>query len=136
MKRYKLKYDLPTFNAGDLFFLSESGNLIAGTPEKPVTIDIGPMEVDLVAYSRQTLEKFPNILHTWFEEIKDKPKYYWFVRSSGEIDCAMVDENDDTYLYRKSRGNTYDNLLDAVKAEDRVREAVRIIERAKNPIIP
>ena len=42
MKRYRLKYDLPTFNAGDEFFLSNN-NLVAGTPESPVTIPVGPV---------------------------------------------------------------------------------------------
>ena len=32
MKRYKLLKDLPTFKAGEEFFISKSGNLIAGTP--------------------------------------------------------------------------------------------------------
>lgn len=116
MKRYRLKYDLPTFNAGDEFFLSKSGNLIAGTPEEPVTIDIGPMEVDLVAYSRQTLEKFPNILVDWFEEIREKAEGYWFIRSDGGIDFARVDKDDAAYLYRKSRGNVYSSLEKAAKA--------------------
>ena len=33
-KRYKLLKDLPTFKAGDEFFISKDGNLIAGTPKK------------------------------------------------------------------------------------------------------
>ena len=28
MKRYKLKKDLPTFKEGEIFYLSDSGNLI------------------------------------------------------------------------------------------------------------
>lgn len=37
MKCYKLLKDLPTFKAGEKFFISESGNLIAGTPSDPKT---------------------------------------------------------------------------------------------------
>lgn len=78
MKRYKLLKDLPTFKAGDEFFISESGNLIAGTPENPKKVLIGeddsivPIEVDLMAYAKETLEQFPNILTEWFEEIECK----------------------------------------------------------------
>ena len=57
MKRYKLKRDLPTFKAGDIFYISDMGNLIRESDNVP-------------AYSWSTLEKFPNILTDWFEEIK------------------------------------------------------------------
>ena len=53
MKRYKLLKDLPTFKAGDEFFISQSGNLIAGTPENPKIVRVGeitPIEVNLMAY--------------------------------------------------------------------------------------
>jgi len=75
MKRYKLLKDLPTFKAGDEFFISEKGNLIARTPEKTKKVIVGtgdsivPIEVDLMAYAKETLEQFPNILTEWFEEI-------------------------------------------------------------------
>lgn len=76
MKTYKLLKDLPTFKAGEEFFISENGNLIAGTPEKPKKVIVGtgdsivPIELDLMAYAKETLEQFPNILMDWFEEIK------------------------------------------------------------------
>ena len=79
MKRYKLLKDLPTFKAGDEFFIGESGNLIAGTPEKPKTVrvgDITPTEVNLMAYAKETLEKFPNILTDWFKEIKEQEQFF------------------------------------------------------------
>ena len=41
MKQYKLLKDLPTFKAGDEFFISEKGNLIVGTPEKPKKVLVG-----------------------------------------------------------------------------------------------
>ena len=56
-KRYKLKRDLPTFKAGDIFYLSSMGNLFHESD-------------DVVAYSWSTIDKFPNILTDWFEEIK------------------------------------------------------------------
>ena len=71
MKRYKLLKELPTFKVGDEFFISGKGNLIAGTPEKPKKVIIGtgdsivPIEVNLMAYSKETLQQFPNILSSW-----------------------------------------------------------------------
>lgn len=79
MKRYKLLKDLPTFKAGDEFFIGESGNLIAGTPEKPKTVRVGeiePIEINLMAYAKETLEQFPNILTDWFKEIKEQEQFF------------------------------------------------------------
>ena len=61
MKRYKLLKDLPTFKAGDMFYISQYGALI---------YDDGDFGV--MAYSQSTLEKFPNILKEWFEEIQEE----------------------------------------------------------------
>lgn len=58
MKYYKLKKDLPTFKAGDLFMLQDNGNLWHST---------GGRHVDVMAYAKKTLELFPNILKDWFE---------------------------------------------------------------------
>lgn len=41
MKRYKLLKDLPTFKAGQLAYISKTGNLIAGTPENQKTTETG-----------------------------------------------------------------------------------------------
>ena len=57
MKRYKLKRDLPTFKAGEVFYLSDAGNLLRESD-------------NIAAYSWATIDKFPNILTDWFEEIK------------------------------------------------------------------
>lgn len=60
MKRYRLKKDLPTFKAGEVFVLWDS-------IEGPGLF----RESDgIMAYHRKTLDKFPNILEGWFEEIK------------------------------------------------------------------
>ena len=68
MKRYRLLKDLPTFKAGQLAYTSELSNLMAGTPEKPETTDNGGI---LMIYHKNTLEKFPEILTEWFEEIQE-----------------------------------------------------------------
>ena len=57
MERYELRRDLPTFKAGEIFYLSDIGNLIHESD-------------GVVAYSWSTIDKFPNILTDWFEEIK------------------------------------------------------------------
>lgn len=88
MKRYRLLKDLPTFRAGDLFYISEYGALVhdGGDPDG----------YNVMAYAQSTLEKFPNILTEWFEEIQEestdsihwKPKngdIYWFVGIGGKI---------------------------------------------------
>lgn len=68
MKRYKLLKDLPTFKAGQLAYISKTGNLIAGTPENQKTTETGLI---IMIYHETTLKKFPGILTEWFEEIKE-----------------------------------------------------------------
>lgn len=96
MKYYKLLKDLPTFKAGGLFYINpDQGCLV----QKDTLI---------LAYAKRTLEKFPNILTDWFEEIEEsenkrwrakKLETYWFINGYGEI------EYDDEYGL-----NTNDNL--------------------------
>lgn len=71
MKRYRLKKDLPTFKAGDKFYLCCEG-LVWDNPEGK----------DIVAYALRTLEKFPNILTEWFEEIPEEPKTVWDLKTN------------------------------------------------------
>ena len=68
MKLYKLLKDLPTFKAGQLAYISKTGNLIAGTPENQKTTETGLI---IMIYHETTLKKFPNILTEWFEEIEE-----------------------------------------------------------------
>lgn len=75
MKKYKLKKDLPTFKAGEEFEISKSGNLIRRGEVRGKAI---------VAYAAQTLEKFPNILKDWFEEIPEEPKTVWDLKDGDE----------------------------------------------------
>lgn len=68
MKQYRLLKDLPTFKAGQLAYISKTGNLIAGTPENQKTTETGLI---IMIYHETTLKKFPNILTEWFKEIKE-----------------------------------------------------------------
>lgn len=61
-KRYQLVKDLPTFKAGEIFELWDSIECQGLYRESD----------DVMAYRKKTLDKFPNILGEWFEEIKPK----------------------------------------------------------------
>lgn len=67
-KKYRLKKDLPTFKAGDEFVI-RNGSLWAIDKESPEGV--------ICAYAKPTLDKFPNILKDWFEEIPEEPKTVW-----------------------------------------------------------
>ena len=79
MKRYKLKRGLPTFKAGEIFYISDAGNLLRESD-------------NIAAYSWTTLDKFPNILTDWFEEINESTRWkpeadqkYYFSDNDGSV---------------------------------------------------
>lgn len=132
MKRYKLLKDLPTFKAGQLAYVSSLGNLMAGTPEEPETADTG---LNLMMYHRGTLEKFPNILTEWFEEIQEptdsihwKPvigEEYWSFYSDGGISHNVCTGGYwDTARYEM--GRTYRTEEECEKAKERRLAKVRL----------
>lgn len=96
MKKYKLLKDLPTFKAGDEFYINSIGDLIL-------------YDKWIVAYTKLTLDKFPNILTDWFEEITvgyerwraERGGAYYYIYNSGQIDfsCDYGDMKSD-YLYK------------------------------------
>lgn len=82
MKRYKLKKDLPTFKAGEIFYLSDAGNLFRESDNVP-------------AYGWTIIDKNPNILTDWFEEINESTRWkpwvhqvYRYVNSDGYLGGA------------------------------------------------
>lgn len=114
MKRYKLAKDLPTFNAGDVFYLNEAGSLIHESD-------------GVAAYSWTTLDKFPNILTDWFDEIKEQTRLkpdtdqkYYFIRTSGYV-YDSIWTNDSIDRGRFDIGNCF-------KTEE---EAERVVEKLK-----
>lgn len=132
MKRYKLLKDLPTFKAGQLAYISKTGNLIAGTPENQKTTETGSI---IMIYHETTLKKFPNILTEWFEEIEEptdslhwKPKIgdvYWSHYSDGEIGCFIWSEDPrHASMYRV--GRVYHTKEECEKARDRELAEVRL----------
>lgn len=132
MKRYKLLKDLPTFKAGQLAYVSSLGNLMAGTPEEPETADTG---LNLMMYHRGTLEKFPNILTEWFEEIQKptdsihwKPKYddwYFYISDHGSV-CSDVWNDNYTDNNRLAFGFVYRTEEECKAALDRELAEVRL----------
>ena len=87
MKRYKLKKDTPAFKAGTECYIEEAGNMV---PCRGISYTI---------VHKDQLEKFPNILTDWFEEIKEPTRWkpekfqkYYRVGSDGEVyDDAWTD---------------------------------------------
>lgn len=80
MKRYKLKRDLPAFKAGTECYIEEAGHMV---PCRGISYTI---------VHKDQLEKNPNILTDWFEEIEEptrwKPEYrqnYYCVVSEGSV---------------------------------------------------
>lgn len=89
MKRYKLKKDTPAFKAGTECYIEEAGNMV---PCRGISYTI---------VHKDQLEKNPNILTDWFEEIKEsnrwKPeenqKYYYVSSSSIVLNDVWYDRS-------------------------------------------
>ena len=80
MKRYKLKRDIPSFKAGTECYIEEAGNMV---PCRGISYTI---------VHKNQLEKNPNILTDWFEEVNEsalwKPETsqkYYFLDSNGFV---------------------------------------------------
>lgn len=87
MKRYKLKKDIPAFKAGTECYIEEAGHMV---PCRGISYTI---------VHKDQLEKNPNILTEWFDEIEEstrwKPeidqKYYCFGSDGSVIDDDWCD---------------------------------------------
>lgn len=78
-KLYKLKTDLPTFKAGDLFYLDRNRSL-------------RHKETDIVAYHYSTLDKFPDALERFWEPVEEELKR-WRAKRDRKfffVDCRGV----------------------------------------------
>ena len=109
MKRYKLKRDLPTFKAGEIFYLSDAGNLFRESD-------------DIAAYSWSTIDKFPNILADWFEEIKEPTRWkpeqnqdYCYVNSGGCVCYGSWSNGSSLDNGRFEIGNCFETKEEAEK---------------------
>lgn len=118
-KYYKLKSDLPTFKTGDVFKINWSGHLeyVKGAQ----TVKEGQ---ELIAYTKMTLDKFPDILKDWFEEMPGYAVYtkwrakigekYWFISDEGDVFSAY-ELGASTDTNRWNRGNYYKTEGDTKK---------------------
>lgn len=118
MKRYKLVKDLPTFKAGDVFYISDSGNLLRESDNVP-------------AYSWSTIDKFPNILDDWFEEINESTRWkpengeiYYRVGSDGRI---YDDTWDDSLSITDSERLEIGNCFQTEEEAERVKEYLKAL---------
>ena len=80
MKRYKLKEDTPAFKAGTECYIEEAGNMV---PCRGISYTI---------VHKDQLEKNPNILTDWFEEIEESTRWkpdesqkYYFLDGGGFV---------------------------------------------------
>lgn len=118
MKRYKLKRDLPTFSLGDEFILKEG---------------IGLQHVlegcdGAIIYTEATIEKFPNILTDWFEEVNESTRWkpeldqeYYHLASDGSVRNDTFDDDFELDQDRFDIGNCF-------KTKE---EAERVVEYLK-----
>lgn len=110
MKRYKLKKDTPAFKAGTECYIEEAGNMV---PCRGISYTI---------VHKDQLEKNPNILTDWFEEIEEPTRWkpeesqkYSFIRTSGYVfDCIWTDDSIDNG--RVEIGNCFQTEEEAEKA--------------------
>lgn len=122
MKRYKLLKDLPTFKAGDEFYIDSNNDLrLKGRY--------------IIAYNHYTLEKFPNILKDWFEEIpeessrcrwrSEKGHNYCFIGSDGVIHYEIeIHDGVDDYRYKVGDYGRTEQELEAKREYDIARQVL------------
>lgn len=117
MKRYKLKKDTPAFKAGTECYIEEAGNMV---PCRGISYTI---------VHKDQLEKNPNILTDWFEEIKESTRWkpetdqkYYFIRTSGYV-YDSIWTNDSIDRGRFDIGN----CLQTEEEAERVREYLKAL---------
>ena len=131
MKRYKLLKDLPTFKAGQLAYISKTGNLIAGIPENQETTETGLI---IMIYHETTLKKFPNILTEWFEEVQEPTDSIHWKPKIGDrcfiLENANIRPTNYTGMLRDynawSTGRVFRTEEECEKARDRELAEVRL----------
>lgn len=111
MKKYKLLKDLPTFDAGDIFELRDDGCLYwdASTQSHIKPCHGKHWQPEVMAYHRKTLERFPNILRDWFEEIKPAGIIF-LARSNNSVIIEYGDTKAARLAYKKL--NAWDRLAE------------------------
>lgn len=121
MKKYRLLKDLPTFKAGEIFKL-KGGNLYYYPAENGT--ENAHWSDRIMAYHHKTLEKFPNILDEWFEEVEE-PKEYWCINEWGIIEDTDY-KNDKYDNAAKEIGNYFSSKEEAERAVEKLKAWKRL----------
>lgn len=133
MKKYRLLKDLPTFKAGEIFKL-KGGNLYYYPAENGT--ENTHWSDKIMAYHHKTLEKFPNILDEWFEEVEE-PKNFWFIDEYSPA-CGVLAKNYNPDFWRydeyhidklKQIGNYFSSKEEAEKAVEKLKAWKRLKDK-------
>ena len=116
MKRYKLKKDTPAFKAGTECYIEEAGNMV---PCRGISYTI---------VHKDQLEKNPNILTDWFEEINEPTR--WKPESNQEY--YYLGNDGFVYYDTWANGSPVDNgRLEIGNCFQTEEEAKRVVEYLK-----
>ena len=125
MKRYKLLKDLPTFNRGDIFYVSPAGSLVR---EKDAA----------TAYMASVLEKFKILDSGWFEEIPEYERWraepggnYWCVDDDYLESVEVREAGWDIDTARYAAGNYFKTCDEARKAANWIKSFAVLRDDAK-----
>ena len=120
MKRYKLKKDTPAFKAGTECYIEEAGNMV---PCRGISYTI---------VHKYQLEKNPNILTDWFEEIRESTRWkpemgckYYFLDSNGFV-YNNIWADDSVDYGRFEIGNCFQTKEEAEKAVEKLKAWKRL----------
>ena len=120
MKRFKLLKDIPAFKAGTECYIGEAGNMV---PCRGISY---------VIVHKHQLEKNPNILDDWFEEIKesnrwkpDEDQKYYILDSNGLVhDSIWADDSIDRSRFEID--NCFQTKEEAEKAVEKLKAWKRL----------
>ena len=120
MKRYQLKKDTPAFKAGTECYIEEAGHMV---PCRGISYTI---------VHKDQLEKNPNILTDWFEEIEEQTRWkpeeghrYYFLDSNSLIYESFW--SDDYIDRNRSKiGNCFQTKEEAERAVEKLKAWKRL----------
>lgn len=121
IKYYRLRKNLPAFKAGTECYIEEAGNMV---PCRGISY---------VIVHKDQLEKNPNILTDWFEEVNESTRWkpeteqkYYYADSDGSVDsdiwCDYSAIDDDRF----DIGNCFKTEEEAEKAVEKLKAWKRL----------
>ena len=121
MKRYKLLKDTPAFKAGTECYIEEAGNMV---PCRGISYTI---------VHKDQLEKNPNILTDWFEEVNESTRWkpeesqnYYHVGGDGFVYSDTWANGSAVDNGRFEIGNCFESREEAEKAVERLKAWKRL----------